>query len=81
MGWASIENGELLGLAEATFDIFLTVDRNIPHQQNIDKFGIAIVILRARDTRLKTLQALVSERLREIEAAPQGVVTFISSNE
>jgi hypothetical protein len=79
MGWASIENGALLGLAEGKFDIFLTLDRNIPYQQNIGKFGIALVILRAHGTRLKTLQALVLKHLGEIEAAQPGAVTFISS--
>ena len=29
MGWASKTNGELLALAEAGFDVFLTVDRNL----------------------------------------------------
>ena len=28
MGWASKTNGELLALAEAGFDVFLTVDRD-----------------------------------------------------
>jgi predicted nuclease of predicted toxin-antitoxin system len=38
MGWASKKNGELLALAEADFDVFLTVDRNLSSQQNIDRF-------------------------------------------
>lgn len=28
MGWSSIKNGELLVLAAAQFDVFVTVDRN-----------------------------------------------------
>jgi len=35
MGWAGIKNGELLRLASASFDVFLTVDRNIEHQQDV----------------------------------------------
>lgn len=31
-GWSGIENGELLALAEAEFDVFLTVDQNIQYQ-------------------------------------------------
>ena len=31
MGWASKRNGELLALAAAEFDVFLTVDRNLDH--------------------------------------------------
>ena len=33
MGWDRIVNGRLLALAEAEFDVFLTVDRNIPEYQ------------------------------------------------
>lgn len=29
MGWAAKENGELLGLAESAFDVFVTVDKNM----------------------------------------------------
>jgi len=31
MGWASTKNGELLALAVAQFDIFLTVDRKLSY--------------------------------------------------
>jgi uncharacterized protein DUF5615 len=34
MGWAGIKNGKLLTLAEAHFDVLLTVDRGIEYQQN-----------------------------------------------
>jgi len=29
MGWAGVKNGQLLALAQAEFDIFITVDRNL----------------------------------------------------
>jgi hypothetical protein len=29
MGWVGKTNGELLGLAAAAFDVFLTTDRNL----------------------------------------------------
>ncbi|MGB7413004.1 MAG: DUF5615 family PIN-like protein, partial [Thermosynechococcaceae cyanobacterium] len=29
MGWAGVKNGKLLALAEAEFDVFITVDRNL----------------------------------------------------
>jgi hypothetical protein len=37
-GWAGTKNGALLALAEPDFDVFLTADRNIPHQQNLAAF-------------------------------------------
>ncbi|HET7698374.1 MAG TPA: DUF5615 family PIN-like protein [Vicinamibacterales bacterium] len=38
MGWASKKNGELLALAAVEFDILLTSDRNLSHQQNLSAF-------------------------------------------
>jgi hypothetical protein len=34
MGWSGIKNGPLLHRAAQEFDIFLTVDQGIEHQQN-----------------------------------------------
>jgi hypothetical protein len=35
MGWAGVKNGQLLALAEAEFDVFITVARNLSFQQNL----------------------------------------------
>ena len=47
-GWAGVKNGQLLALAEKEFDVFVTMDRNLSFQQSLPKFGIALVVLRAR---------------------------------
>ena len=60
-GWSGIENGELLALAESEFDVFLTVDQNIQYQQTLKASTIAIILLRARNNRLKTLLPLMPE--------------------
>ena len=36
MGWTTIKNGELLALAAAEFDVFVTVDRNLSFQLGRD---------------------------------------------
>lgn len=61
MGWAAVKNGKLIALAQATFDVFVTVDRNIQYQQNLHGSSIAIVVLVARDNRLQTLSFLVPQ--------------------
>ena len=45
MGWAGIRNGELLRRAEAQFDVFVTADQNLRHQQNLSGRTLAILIL------------------------------------
>ena len=64
MGWAGIKNGKLLSLAEQKFDVFITVDRNLAHQQNLTKFDITILILYAQTNRLKDLKPLAPKILR-----------------
>jgi hypothetical protein len=36
-GWSGITNGVLLRLAEAQFDVLITSDQNLKHQQNLVK--------------------------------------------
>ena len=45
-GWDAISNGALLKAAEeAGFDVLLTTDRRIRHQQNLSGRRIALVVL------------------------------------
>ena len=45
-GWDTLSNGELLSAAEgAGFDLLLTTDRRIRHQQNLHVRRIALVVL------------------------------------
>ncbi len=64
MGWAAVENGKLLTLAAKEFDVFVTVDRNLIFQQNLPRFDVAVVVLRAPTNRLEDLQPLVPKLLR-----------------
>jgi predicted nuclease of predicted toxin-antitoxin system len=70
-GWSGVKNGSLLELAETDFDVFLTVDQNLKYQQNLKNFNLGIIILVARNNRLKTLLPLmpkVREALGNIKA-------------
>jgi hypothetical protein len=45
-GWHELSNGELIQKAEdAGYDVFLTTDKNIRYQQNLEGRRIAIVVL------------------------------------
>ena len=49
MNWCGKKNGELLSLMTAAgFEVLLTVDQNIVHQQNLQAAGVAVVVLVAR---------------------------------
>ena len=63
-GWDGMKDGPLLQLAALEFDVFITVDSNVPFQQNLAKFDLRIVILKAPSNRLADLKLLVPELQR-----------------
>jgi len=80
MGWTSIKNGELLALAAKSFDVFVTVDRNLSFQQNLAAVDIAVIVLQARTNRLADLKPLLPQLLEAINVTRRGVVTVISAS-
>ena len=45
-GWSELLNGELLAAAQgARFELFITTDQNLRHQQDLSRFAIAVLIL------------------------------------
>ena len=66
-GWASFENGDLLRVSAARFDVLLTADQNLEFQQNPTTLPIAVIVLVADSNRLEALEPLVPPRLRVLE--------------
>ena len=67
MKWLGFKNGELLKLMiENTFDLFITVDRNLPYQQNLERLPLTIFVLCAYDNRRETLQQLIPKIFERI---------------
>jgi predicted nuclease of predicted toxin-antitoxin system len=59
VGWSGLKNGELLRRAAASFDVLLTADQNLEHQQNLNRLPIAVIVLVARSNRIEQLQPLL----------------------
>lgn len=77
MGWTTIRNGALLALAAQSFDVLVTVDRNLSFQQNLAALPIAVIVLQARTNRLADLMPLVPDLLGAIAAASTGAVQLV----
>src|ERR1044072_4939636 len=73
MGWAGTKNGSLLRLAEQEFDVFLTNDQNLEHQQHLKEFALAVVVLVAFTNDI--------EDLRPLRSAANEALTIIGSGE
>jgi hypothetical protein len=59
MGWSGVKNGDLLRLAAASFDVFITVDKNLPYQQSLDTLPLAVIVLDSHSNELPALLPLV----------------------
>ncbi len=65
IGWLGKKNSELLGLLVFNgFDFFITIDKNLRYQQNLDRIELKIFLLLAINNRRGTLQILV-EKIKE----------------
>jgi len=82
-GWASVKNGKLLRLIadSGNFDIFLTMDKNLPHQQSLQDLPFAVVVLRARSNRFEDTHPLMPEILRRLPEFQPGHVYVLTPSD
>ena len=73
-GFAGKTNGELLTLAEAGFDVFVTLDKGFRYQQNLADRRIALLVIRAKSRRLVDLLPCAQKCLAAMAAIKSGEV-------
>ena len=59
MEWTGMRNGDLLEAAEQEFDVLVTMDRNMEHQQHLPQYNLAVILLVSRSNRLEDTEKLV----------------------
>ena len=74
MNWHGLSNGKLLAAADPHFDVFLTVDKNLVHQQAIEGLHLAVVVLRAPSNKIEDLSPLMPQVLSLLPALKPGQV-------
>ncbi len=78
-GWTGKVNGALLDLAEAEFDVLVTLDTNLRNQQNLAGRKIAIAILRARSNRLIHLRPHFPACVKALQSIKPGEIIYVGS--
>lgn len=77
--WNGIKNGELLKLlVENNFDVLLTFDKNLQHQQNFQKYTITVFVMSAKMNtyeELTKLTPLVETYLNK-DSLPVGAIVI-----
>ena len=75
-GWSELSNRELLDIAESEgYELLITTDRNLQHQQNLAGRRLAVIVLRSGSwpyarVRVEEIRAAVADvlpgKLREV---------------
>jgi predicted nuclease of predicted toxin-antitoxin system len=79
-GFTGLANGDLLAAADqAGFDVLITVDRNMPHQQSLRGRSVALLVIRSRTTNLEDLLVLLPDVLAALEAVKPGEVVQVGA--
>jgi len=77
-GLKSKKNGELLRAAEvAGYDVLLTVDQGIPHQQPPVGRRLSIILVRSRTNQIEDLLPYVNTILQALETIQPGQTVAI----
>ena len=78
MGWPALQNGALLSEAEKNgFAVLPTPDKGIKSQQRMEGWSIAVIILRAHNTKLTTHLPMLAEVLEVLAKIQPGEVAEV----
>jgi hypothetical protein len=72
MGWAGVENGELLSRASGHTEAFITMDRKLERQQDLAVVPFGVVLIVARSNRVQDLLPLIPEVLAALDRIRPG---------
>jgi hypothetical protein len=78
-GWFGKQNGELLTLAEATFDVLVTIDTNLRYQQNLAGRKSAVVAGMSWCNRLDHLGLYFPAVALAVEKISLGEITVVGN--
>lgn len=81
IGLRSSKDGPLLAAAEQQFDVFVTIDRSLQHQQNLAKFNIGFVIARVPRNEIAFYEPLFEQLQQAVEAIRPGEILLVTSPE
>ncbi len=73
IGWAGIKNGKLLARAAERFDVMITSDQNLEHQQNLDGLDLAILVLVAVSNDINVLRPLMQPAREALSGLRPGI--------
>jgi hypothetical protein len=78
MRWEELSNGQLIQAAATTgFDVMLSVDKNLRHEQNLDKLPLPIIVLDSASNALPYLIPFATPTLELLKQPLQKAIYLI----
>ncbi len=77
MGWSGTANGALLALAESEFDVFVTIDQSLRHQQNLSGRKVSLLIFTAKTNQIEDLVPAVPSALLALKTMQPGTIVRV----
>ena len=71
-GFKGLKNGDLLRSASGAYDVLITVDQNLPHQQNISSVQLAVIVIVAKGITYQKLRPLLPRVVEALESIRPG---------
>jgi predicted nuclease of predicted toxin-antitoxin system len=78
IGWAGLKNGDLLRKAQERFEVLVTMDSNMVHQQDLAQFRLAVVALQSQSNRLADTRSLMPTVLALLPSLRPGTLSVVS---
>lgn len=76
-GLSSYTNGQLLRRISGDFDVFITIDKSIHHQQNLAAYDSALVLLRVRSNDIVDVEPVLPRLFARWSELQRGALLVI----
>ncbi len=77
IGWRTSKDGPLLAFAQTCFDVFVTVDRNLPYQQNVKALKIGIIVIRVQSNQIDSYRPTFNALQKAVESVQPSEVIVL----
>lgn len=77
MGWKGLDNSALLEQAGEQFGALISMDKNMPVQQDISRYRVGVVLVRAHSNRIEAIRPLIPAILRAMAEVRPGTVVRV----
>ena len=72
-----LQNGALLAEVQHEYDVLLTADANLYHQNKVSQFNLALLVLRAYRNAYEFLLDVIPEALEALQTIQPGQVVYV----